>query len=432
MSGRPPVPQVRVEYMTPPSSPYGKRHDSIASSSHTVAYDPSPETRNESDATVFPYFPAEIKKPEAKPPKKAQGKGNVSNSAVDVNKPLPANPAKATRQVGGQKSNWLHAAKDTYKAGPQGEGQKVWKAYQKYRKEKLSVAEQPKQIVPPNHGSPSHQQSFTPDQTTHSALRTPHPQIPRTGRYFQSTQVPTTRKQSELSRTSYEVPLSFDSSIRPRPLYTNKTLPPVPQLDPAPNSRRQKAPPLPSVFHNANLPHNSSSKYNPIPPAPPAKDPWWRAHPDQKASKAHAALKAKISRPNPLIAPNNGVTVNVAVSAGGVGGPAAASSSSSSSSTKTADRVHAQDFAYMEAPPLHLSNVRPRTNESSDSVSKVKGKAKEAVRDDTPPTHWLDRFNPSAAAIQKTVLHRPQYRRKSSDASFACQGLPSPELHFGP
>ncbi|KAH9860400.1 hypothetical protein J1614_011731 [Plenodomus biglobosus] len=409
-SGLPSQPP-HVDDISPLSNPNNTRHGSFVSSLYTADYAHPEEATKGSDATVLPYFPTDFEKPGQKPKNQRHKSKNLQIDG-DKNKPLPAKPVSASHKVGSQKSAWWRTAKDIYETGPQGEGQKVWRAYQRARKENLGHAEM-SQNVPDfsrSRTSASRQQRAEPGHTVHAALRPLPSQIPLNQRYIKDD---VARKESEISHTSYEVPLSIDSSIH-RNCDISKPLPPVPQLDPAPKTRRKKALPVPPKQKSGHAYHSSSSPDDPNPPLP-AKDPWWRALSDKQTAKAHVALKAKISRPAPLLAPNSSAT-NVAALVRGVGSPAAASSQPS-------DRIHAQDFAYTKSSPLHPSQIR----DCGDITTKGKGRA----REETPSTHWLDRFTPASAALNKSFLHRPHNRRHNSDESFACQGLPPPDPDFG-
>jgi hypothetical protein len=75
------------------------------------------KANRDSGATLFPYFPAEIKKPDAK-----------------------AQKAKATQAPRGL-ADICRTAKAIYVVGPKGEGQKLWSSYKKSRNRKQDVNE---------------------------------------------------------------------------------------------------------------------------------------------------------------------------------------------------------------------------------------------------------------------------------------------------
>lgn len=405
-----PSQQPHVDDISPLSNPYNARHGSFASSLYTADHAHPEEATKGSDAIVSPHFPTDFEKPGQKS-KSIWHKSKNAQIDGEVNKPLPAKPVSASHKDGSLKSDWWRTAKDIYETGPQGEGQKVWRAYQRARKGKLGHAEMSQNVPDFNRSqtSASRQQRAEPVHTVHAALRPPPSQSSLNKRYVKDA---VAREESQPSHTSYEAPLSIDSSSHQN-CDISKPLPPVPQLDPAPKTRRQKGLPVPPKQQTGHVYHSSSSTHDAYPP--PAKDPWWRALSDKQTAKAHAALKAKILRPAPILARKNGVN-NVAASASGVGDPAAASSQPS-------NRIHAQDVAYTESTPLHSSQIR----DCGNITAKGKGRA----REETPSTHWLDRFTPASATLNKSFLHRPHNRRRKSDESFACQGLPPPEPDFG-
>ncbi|KAF2854512.1 hypothetical protein T440DRAFT_541832 [Plenodomus tracheiphilus IPT5] len=382
MTSKPILPQLHV----PLPASYNARDDSVTTDLHCEDYLHPSQIRTVFDPTVDHSFPT-IKKPKLKP-EIPRTKGRSPEPKVSVNPPLPIRHVEAQIKGSSQKNDWWHTAKDIYKTGPQGEGQKVWKAYQHARKERSSQAET-RQNIPTHTQSQSqtstvHQKAADSTHPVHTAIHSPPSQITRRGKYIQSTIPPALRKQSELSRTSYEVPLSLDSSTH-RTLNINKPLPRVPQLDPAPKHSRQKGPTVPS--------RNSSTLHEARPPKPPTKDPWWRTLSDKQTSKAHAALKAKVSQPGPLLVQSSVIQVTNATTP--------------------------------SIPPKHPIHAQNSASKKSNSTSK----ASQKERDDTPPTHWLTHFTPTptAATLNKRFhLHRPHNRRQSSEESFACRGLQVP------
>jgi hypothetical protein len=254
-----------------------------------------------------------------------------------------------------------------------------------------------------------------------------------------------TRKGSEVSRSSVEVPIRIENDVehvvdRARPL------PLVPKLAAAPKSRQPAATkplpalpdtkpihhapdkPLPAVPRTQTAPKrrlqeghkhkdlaaligfvNSESTSPPYPTedreqkppqvTPPAKpnhiikpSQWWKSLADF-TSESHIPSnpKANISRPRPFTALQNGLTANLAAEHRGVGGPGAASHLPNQTAT-------------IPSPDNHNSN-------SSGLSDRALGKQK--LTPHTPlylPKHWREK------------LH-VERRRSSGDLSFACVGV---------
>ncbi|KNG49233.1 farnesyltransferase alpha subunit [Stemphylium lycopersici] len=232
---------------------------------------------------------------------------------------------------------WYRAAKHIYATGPEGEGQRAWKAYQHIRKEHKNGARADKtmrtreQIVlkyekplplPPSSGpdgvlfpSMRPRSAETRSETERDDFENQHP-----------------RKDSVFSQLSYEVPIAIEKSVGST-FDANKPLPPVPHLEAAP-------------------------------------------------------------KPGPLIALSDGLTVNVAVECGGVGGPLAAVSlpvTRNGTPLSQSQNAHVAKKDARKPPPLNLhlpilhpAPLRTRVN------AKDRGKAPNL--DETPATHWRDIF----------------------------------------
>ncbi|KAH7401954.1 hypothetical protein DE146DRAFT_780218 [Phaeosphaeria sp. MPI-PUGE-AT-0046c] len=325
--------------------------------------DISAEDRKESNATIFPGFPAITTKREAK-------KSKIC-SLQD-----PPNLA-----------GFFRAAKDIYNVGPQGEGQKLWSSYTGSRK-----------------GKNTHtgvKQDLTEDILTYRRPSAPGlSDHPRTGalRSEKQTQVKERvaltetlypRKESETSTRSCEVPIRIDHANQ-QYIDRSKPLPPAPLLQPAPKRRPQgyteielKPLPLTPRTHcianfssqvkgdalpqfsvlprrpkehlqqgnkSANIPaqpelvsntafHTQQSANGPNPAQLKDKTSgtkasnWWKHLaeltsedyiPTSSSFKPTAVpLKPTISHPRPITALQEGHTVNLSPSCGGVGGPGA-------------------------------------------------------------------------------------------------------------
>ncbi|KAH9878403.1 hypothetical protein IAQ61_001675 [Plenodomus lingam] len=318
-------------------------------------------------------------------------KGSATQLEGNANQQIPAKQTSAL-QKRGQESDWWHMAKDIYKTGPQGEGQKAWKAYQQARKNKPVHAERRK-----NEFSPS---------TTQTSTSQGSSRIPLNGRYIQSTLPRFPRKEPEPPFPSYKHPFGPDSPIH-RILDISKALPPVRQLHPPPKPRRQNSSCVSKKSQLGHTSHPSSlTACNPSSksPTPPTKDPWWCPRADKQTAKAQAALKAKISRPGPVVLSDDERSTHTCTTA----------VSAATASSQLTKHTHIQDFAYAKPAPLKRSRSGTMSTMPLPTPQR---------RQDTPPTHWLERFAPTSATLNRSLLHRPHVRRRNSDESFACRGL---------
>ncbi|PZD43410.1 IlvA, Threonine dehydratase [Pyrenophora tritici-repentis] len=175
------------------------------------------------------------------------------------------------------------------------------------------------------------------------------------------------RKDSDFSQTSYEVPITIDDDIHST-VDASKPLPPASHLSPALKAQKtasqiqfkHEVQPKVKVV-NVNRPGGSKHDAEKA-----GGHTWWKPLP----SKAAPSLKIKISYPGPLMASGKGAVVNIATESGGVGGPAAA----------------------VSLPVTRTGAFRPQAQTSYDARKQ----------------------------IDKGKMGR---KRKSSDASFCCQGV---------
>ena len=410
----PPLPQLQTS--PPPVSPtFSDRtfhRDSPVSPIGPIDFSRPEERRKSSDVTVFPYFPSSIKKPELKSKKSwwKQGLNKSSNSPTATSGENMVDEGQASTSL----ADLYRTAKDIYQVGPKGEGQKIWTSYMQFRKEKQNHTEARQDISAAQAERPQTAPQFlAAAHSVHPALR-PLPGQSHTTFDRARPKTPLVRQDSglsegEFSRSSYEVPLSIDQSIQ-QAVDVNKPLPPVPQLQPAPRTRHLMD--LESAFKvgiaAASMQHPTQRRgesQRPERDQPVSKEthsgPWWKALADKQTTKAHAALKAKISHTRPLTAFNNGRTANVATECGGVGGPGAATSLPvSRNGAPTSQTSQAKDKKQVKRPPpLNLSEQQ---------------KGKQKARHETHPMHWREMFDTATKGK----------KRKDSDTSFACQGLP--------
>jgi hypothetical protein len=114
---------------------YAARHDSLVSPISPLDLASLEQTRKHSGATVFPFYPTSIKKPEPKP-KELWWKAAIR----DDSPPTP----------------WYRVPREIYQVGPGSEGQKVWKAVKEMRKKRRKNAET-KQDIPVQPKQKKHQ-----------------------------------------------------------------------------------------------------------------------------------------------------------------------------------------------------------------------------------------------------------------------------------
>ncbi|KAL6164342.1 hypothetical protein ACJQWK_10008 [Exserohilum turcicum] len=273
---------------------------------------------------------------------------------------------------------WYRVARRIYDSGPEGEGQDVWKAWKAYQQGRKGPEKEPAN--------------------------------------------PRRRKDSLVARSKITVPKVSEKSVHSI-IDTNKPLPPVPRLDPAPKTRRTKHPayigqsPKSRAFENLR---DSNKK----PRVGEAARTWWKPQP----APAQPSLKSKISYPGPLMTSNTRSSANVPVECGGVGGPVAADCLPTPLQNTTDAKKE------RHAPPLNLRVPVPIASRLKGEID-MKGKA--PLRDHTPPTYWRDMVLGSAYEAGKSFKQSAMgkldgvyagKRRKSSGASFGCQGVASERL----
>lgn len=443
------VPFKKVQY-DPGVSPleHEGTPDWDASESYSDTEEVSAEDRKESNATMFPGAGVTIKKSEAKEadPRDVQGPPNLAG--------------------------FFRAAKEIYNVGPKGEGQKLWSSYTGIRKGKhvyiepkplqqMSTTRRPSEGLsqhPPTASLPPEKQIETKERPL--LLETLHP-----------------RKESDPSRTSYEVPIRMDHKNQ-QYVDRSKPLPPTPLLQPAPKRRQQgyaeiELKPLPltprtrsipnassqvdrdivprvplvlrgsegksqksnkttkptaqpkSVTNTAAQPHSASKGQKSAKPAktktPSKPSHWWTHlaaltsedyHPSSsKPSTAPLKPKPTISRPRPITALEEGRTVNLAPSCGGVGGPGAV----------TPDCRHLSERGKGKGEGKVMYTSGSSSTPASPGMYMHGNKHK----------GWLERLgSPGESAVGgegsasgSASGKKSRDRRRDSDLSFVCKGV---------
>lgn len=420
-------------------------HDGTATQDSPVSPDqfahPSSEDRKESNVTIFPGVGAMIKKPEAK--------GKEARSVQS-----PANLA-----------GFFRAAKEIYTVGPQGEGQKLWSSYTGSRKGKLAHIEleqnlpehMPTTRRPSAPGLSDHPPTgaLPPDKQSHATQRVP----------LIETLYP--RKDSDVSRTSFEVPIRIDHGSQ-QYVDRSKSLPPAPMLQPAPKRKPQayadielKPLPLTPRTHsiaksNSQMNSDASPQIPSIPrrpegkswhatkaakasapselvynvatytqyaqkrkqPVPSAKDKppntkvshWWK-HLAELTSEDYIPpsissnkppldpLKPIISRPRPITALQEGRTVNLSPSCGGVGGPGAVT-------------------------PSHFSPRQKGKQKAISRPSSPLGTGTHALKQ----KNWVEKLTSPLDSARLSSdgrggVRKSKSKRRDSDLSFMCAGV---------
>ncbi|CAO2648820.1 Nn.00g097690.m01.CDS01 [Neocucurbitaria sp. VM-36] len=428
-------PSLRTRGLCPVSPTFPNRvlrRDSPVSATEPIDFSRLADTKNGPDSSVSPYYPSSITK--LKPTTKQSWWKQGLNRSATPPKPTSDENTASQKRANPSLIDRYRNAKDIYQVGPAGEGQKVWRGYKQFRKEKQSHAEV-RQDIPT---AEAHEPSRLAPQIPVETLPVHPPWRPLPGqihtRHEARNSVPKslhTRKDTGvseriLSHSSCEVPVAFDKTIR-QVVDVNKPLPPIPLLQPAPKVRRPMD--MESAFMVGIAAANmQQGTYTRVVPQPLKTDqnaskqnaqstPWWKALADKQATKTSTALKSKISHRGPLMAFNDGQTANVATECGGVGGPAAAISlANKHKDTPFNKPSHMKEKQVNRPPPLNVSQ-------------RQKGKQKVRV-DDTPPTHWRDMFDTFAISAGKSTMTGANKgrKRKDSDASFACQGLGGSEV----
>jgi hypothetical protein len=164
------------------------------------------EARNDSNATLFPSFTVDIRKSETT--------GNDTRNLAD----------------------FFRTAKDIYDVGPKGEGQKLWSSYKQARKGKLELTEIGQRDI---EAVLAHRRPSAPGLSAHPPNRPPPSEIRLAARKaVPVTDTLNSRKESDASTSLIEVPIHFDRAVQ-HFVDRSKPLPSIPQLQAAPNTRKQ-------------------------------------------------------------------------------------------------------------------------------------------------------------------------------------------------
>jgi hypothetical protein len=346
--------------------------------------------RKGSDATVFPSYPFTIEKPQVKP----KGKWWKSTSR--------SGPVMLDLQ-----SDKLYTvAREIYKIGPQGEGQEIWKGVQDYRKkmhgitkEKQGRSNQVKSetrpiartIVPPNVAP-----------TDAPPRRPPRPEYRFTSEMDRRLDS-FPRTESHVSRSSGEVTIGIDRSLRPI-ANIHKPLPSVPRQSPLITTQAQKE----QSSRTTTKSKERKDSRNVRKVEDTKSSPWWKSSADKQTLKAHDELKAKISRPRPIAVLEQIRTVNVTSQCDGGGGSGAVRPPHVARDAVPSSRhAHVDKKEARRPPPLNLEQQHSERR-----------KGKQKASEEMPSSHWCERLLGSAQSAGK-----PLRKRRSPDISFACVGL---------
>lgn len=404
---------------SPPTSPiYSGRalchNDPVPATSHIV-FTPPGEAMKNPNITGVPYQTATIKPSETKP-KQAWWRLGFNPSTTSFDTASGRSSTSGGKEIPNFR-HFLHEAKAIYKTGPEGEGQEVWHSYLQFRKQKYAETRQDTTELP-----------------TSRLPVAPFPQLPAAGlsKYPPLRSRHSTVQRNNISESVYlrqdctwskethfqssrNMPIAINANIQ-QAVDVNKPLPPVPQLQPAPKAQRSVA------EKNANWVGIATvGKQHPtmreghvrrtecLPSVWKGGASWWRPLTDKQTSKAHNTLKAQISHPIPIMAVNEGRIANAAAEYGGVGGSGATISLA----------VDRNGLPFNHRDQVGLKQVRPSPPRNVEQHQKSKGKA----REDTPPTYWREIFDTFPRSGSRSTAPKGR-NRKSSNASFGCQGLP--------
>lgn len=333
-----------------------------------------------------------------------------------------------------QSAAWYRAVKDIYDSGPEGEGQEVWaawKIYQQARKEQQESNESAerkssiqREMVSEGEKILAQAQHTRPLVPSHPPPPPPPPPpLPQVdtvqtqpNRAEESRAKSHTREDSCVSPSSIDIPVTIGDCVQ-RVIDTNKPLPAVPRAEPAPKTDETVCQMVPGSPPLTVEPHGYTKIVTKKPRSEAKPDnTWWQK---RQSSKAQAKLKSKISHPVSLVASHKGSITNVAAECGGVGGPAAAVSlpntrtgtaqpSNSASTTSTVQReVRKLPSLSFRFPPFGHNRMK--------STPDLEGKDTAVVRVDMQPTKQSAKEKLNSAEMGR--------RRRSSDASFECQGI---------
>ncbi|KAF2707147.1 hypothetical protein K504DRAFT_51212 [Pleomassaria siparia CBS 279.74] len=150
------------------------------------------------------------------------------------------------------------------------------------------------------------------------------------------------------------------------------------------------------------------------------------SHTDRHVAKRQDKLKAKISPPQPMMAPRgrlaNGRLVNVAVESGGVGGPAAAVS------------LAVRNGIVMDpAVKKEKEKEKEREKEKGKEKAKEKAAAMDKVVAPARPSRGLEEDRGRSSKYMRSHSQNrckpTRWKRRDSDLSFTCRGLSNPNAN---
>ncbi|KAH7391933.1 hypothetical protein BKA66DRAFT_31914 [Pyrenochaeta sp. MPI-SDFR-AT-0127] len=364
------------------------------------------DVREKSDVTMLPsYYNPTINLPKTKPKqmcwRQRLNLDTTSYSATSARDSV--DKVQAIRSL----TESFRVAKEIYKIGPEGEGQEVWKSYRQFRKHKHAKSRQDTttlmgdkpQVAPLQQLPPVRLAAYPPSQ--------PLPAQLKRGDISKSLRLRQDDALREGDRSQYSRYMSVATDLSIQHIDVNKPLPPIPQLEPAPKMRRSMG--LESAYlvgiAAAGIQHAIERREDiqctqSLRHVSKVRAPRLRALTDKHACKANMS--------SPLMAVDEGQTANVAAKCGGV-----------CHSTGTVhDAVNCDGVSLTQRSRAEAKLVRrPRP-----LILEQCQKGKQRARVSTPPMHWRNLFDTFAKPAGKSALLRGRNRR-SSDASFACQGL---------
>ncbi|KAH7077107.1 hypothetical protein FB567DRAFT_632013 [Paraphoma chrysanthemicola] len=384
---------------------------------------PSQSERKDSEVTVFPHFDSRIKKTT----KGTQTQWNLADIYRNV--------------------------REIYDIGPEGEGQKLWSTFTHPKKQNKRHTKVDHTQIKETAAS---RRPSAPGLSAHPPSAGLQKGASRTSdELLTTTSSSQARKDSAVSRTSYEVPVGISPEIQrvvdvtkplppkplppvPRFIDDSKALPSVPLLQPAPRrklgatgnmaSTSSSGVQYPTQWRRSKSSGHHDTRKNKVNKSDPWYKPLVNLIPDEHTPlpshrKPNAdILKSKISRPRPFSAIQEGRTANVALECGGVGGPAAAAHFANSTQAQQNPSPY----------PARVDLTQPRRSPRERLTARQQGKRKashEHIAGIPVSRHWRDKLIGPAGSAGKSVKHKGR-GRKDSDASFACQGIESTDGEY--
>ncbi|XP_014561427.1 hypothetical protein COCVIDRAFT_11878 [Bipolaris victoriae FI3] len=321
-----------------------------------------------------------------------------------------------------------YSVKNIYNSGPEGENQPAWATWKMHEQEHREytlyrLTDQDVSSLYPvspasDHPLRSHRHAVVFPVSLPGTAHKQHEENENENETMNTR----TRRDSGVVHSYAGLPISIEKAIN-----TNKPLPPVPRIKPA--SRPGPKAGLPSSPRPITCPQNIKTLSKKLKSKTDQSSPRWKG---LHLTVPQVTLKSKISFPGLLTASKSGSIKNIAVECDGI----------SSSANVVSLPIKHIDALLGPYPSETTSSAKPNVEKTlslplhvpATNAADMKAKGKPAaVRDHAPPIHWRDAFVESAFEASEFIkqsarekldgVMRVSRRRKSSDASFMCQGV---------